>query len=107
MSATIRIAAAGDVHCSPANREQTIAAFERLGSSADLLLLAGDLTTHGEPEQAAILAEARSRIDMPVYAVLGNHDHHVGGAEALTRALAEADITVLEHEHAVCAVRGV
>jgi uncharacterized protein len=49
---TVRIAAAGDVHCEPRQREEALRAFAGLDGEADLLLLAGDLTTHGEPEQA-------------------------------------------------------
>ena len=55
----IRIAAAGDVHYGgEQDRDRARTAFAALAGRADLVLLAGDLTTHGEPEQAAILAEA-------------------------------------------------
>ncbi len=53
----IRIAAAGDIHCSEPLREHIARAFAEVSSHADLVLLAGDLTTHGEPEQAAVLAD--------------------------------------------------
>jgi uncharacterized protein len=108
MSGPIRIAAAGDVHCSEANRERTIEAFSRLAGQADVLLLAGDLTTHGEPEQAAVLAEACRRLgDMPVYAVLGNHDWHCDRVDELTATLAEAGVRVLEREHEVLTIADV
>ena len=55
---TVRIAAAGDVHCGPHNRDETLRAFAGLEGRCDLVLLAGDLTTHGHPEQAAIVVEA-------------------------------------------------
>ena len=54
---SIRIAAAGDIHIRDANREQLTEAFARLDGDVELVLLAGDLTTHGEPEQGAWLAE--------------------------------------------------
>lgn len=107
MSATIRIAAAGDVHCSEANRERMREAFARLDGQADVLLLAGDLTTHGEPEQAQVLIDARGELDAPVYAVLGNHDWHVGEGEALAAQLEEGGIRVLERDHAVLVHEGV
>jgi uncharacterized protein len=73
----IRIAAAGDVHFGrDSDRERANAAFGALEGRVDLILLAGDLTTHGEPEQAAILADAVRDLDIPVLTVLGNHDHH-------------------------------
>lgn len=107
MSRPVRIAAAGDVHCSPAIREQTLAAFARLRGKADVLLLAGDLTTHGEPEQADVLLEACAQLDMPVIAVLGNHDWHVGRGEELAAQLGEGGVRVLEREHLVLPVDGV
>ena len=50
----IRIAAAGDIHYGERadDRERAAEAFGALDERADLVLLAGDLTTHGEPEQA-------------------------------------------------------
>ena len=107
MAEPIRIAAAGDVHCSEASRAQTVEAFARLDGSADLLLLAGDLTTHGEPGQAAVLAEACAPLNLPILAVLGNHDHHADRAGELAPVLEEAGVTVLERDHAILPVRGV
>jgi Icc-related predicted phosphoesterase len=107
MGGSIRIAAAGDVHCSEANRDETAEAFARLAGKADVLLLAGDLTTHGEPEQAQVLIDACAPLDMPVCAVLGNHDWHAGRGEELIAQLQDAGITVLERDHAVLTVEGV
>src|ERR671921_1329742 len=107
MPESVRIAAAGDVHVRPAQREHAIRAFEGLDATADLLLLAGDLTTHGEPEQAEVLAEACRSLEMPIYAVLGNHDHHCSRGAELGPVLAEGGISVLERESATCRVRGV
>lgn len=103
----LRIAAAGDVHCSPENRDRAEAAFARLAGTADLLLLAGDLTTHGEPEQAAVLAGACRALEMPIFAVLGNHDWHTNQGDELRGVLAEGGITLLQRETAVCELRGV
>ena len=43
---TIRIAAAGDIHCHEGNRAEVTEAFARIGERAGLVLLAGDLATH-------------------------------------------------------------
>jgi uncharacterized protein len=103
----VRIAAAGDIHCHEGNREQTAAAFAALEGRADLVLLAGDLSTHGEPEQAQILAEAVQGLDVPIFTVLGNHDWHVNRADEFCAVLEEAGITVLERSHATPCVAGV
>src|SRR5690242_6425914 len=50
--AVIRIAAAGDIHASEATRDRVARAFAEVESQADVVLLAGDLTTTGQPEQA-------------------------------------------------------
>jgi Icc-related predicted phosphoesterase len=103
---TIRIAAAGDIHCHEGNREHVIEAFGALGD-IDLVLLAGDLTTHGEPEQAAIAAEACQAVDAPVLTVLGNHDWHVNRADELTAMLQEAGVTVLDRTTCICNAGGI
>jgi Icc-related predicted phosphoesterase len=103
----IRIAAAGDVHFGrEGDRERARASFAALEGRVDLILLAGDLTTHGEPEQAAILVDAVRELDIPVVSVLGNHDHHSGRADAVAAVLEEAGIVVLDRSHHVREVCG-
>jgi Icc-related predicted phosphoesterase len=103
----VRVAAAGDVHCREDHREQAIEAFAALRGSADVLLLAGDLTTHGEPEQAAVLADACRDLGMPVFAVLGNHDWHADRHAEVCAALRDGGITLLERAHAIAEIGGV
>jgi Icc-related predicted phosphoesterase len=102
----LRIAAAGDLHCSEQHREATREAFAALKGKADLVLLAGDLTTHGEPEQGAVLAEACAQLEVPVFAVLGNHDWHVNRRDALVQALAEGGVRVLDRDWVTCQAAG-
>jgi uncharacterized protein len=97
--ARVRVAAAGDVHCSPDNRDAVLTAFDAIEGAADVVLLAGDLTTHGEPEQAEVLAEACRGMDTPVVAVLGNHDYHANRADEVTEVLRGAGIQMLERSH--------
>ena len=103
----VRVAAAGDLHCREANAEQVGEAFRSIAPEADLILLAGDLTTHGEPAQAEFLARACAGIEVPVVAVLGNHDFHCNRAQELTAALDGAGVTVLDRASQVFDVSGI
>ena len=103
----IRIAATGDIHLGREGDQQRWArAFARLRDRVDLVLLAGDLTTHGEPEQGAMVAAAAREIDVPVLAVLGNHDWHVNRHDDLVAILQEGGIDVLERDHRVLELCG-
>lgn len=104
-SALVRIAAAGDMHCQPSRADEAREAFGQLAGEIDLLLLAGDLTTHGQPEQARVLADACRDLDVPIFAVLGNHDWHCDQAPELRPILEDAGITVLEREAATLCIR--
>jgi Icc-related predicted phosphoesterase len=103
----IRIAAAGDVHASEATRERVERAFAQVEHEADVILLAGDLTTTGEPEQARVLADACRDLSIPVFAVLGNHDFHAGRAADVTALLEEAGVRMLDRCWKACDVAGV
>jgi Icc-related predicted phosphoesterase len=101
MAKTIRVAAAGDIHCSEPLRDHITHAFAELAGHVDLVLLAGDLTTHGEPEQAAVLADACRQLDLAVYAVLGNHDYHANRCDEVIAVLEEGGVHVLQRGFAV------
>jgi Icc-related predicted phosphoesterase len=96
------IAATGDVHCREANREAVVASFAGLDAEIDLVLIAGDLTSHGTLDEAEILCEAAAATPAPVYAVLGNHDWHNDEAESILARLAEGGVEVLDRRAAVC-----
>jgi Icc-related predicted phosphoesterase len=107
MAASIRIAAAGDIHSDGLDRERVELAFERIVDAADLVLLAGDLTTHGQLEQAQVLADVCREFPLPVICVLGNHDWHSDRTAELTELLTAAGVIVLDRNHVVQSVRGV
>jgi Icc-related predicted phosphoesterase len=104
--AQLRIAAAGDVHCSEDNRDAVLTAFDTIEGEVDVVLLAGDLTTHGEPEQGAVLADACRGMETPVVAVLGNHDLHSNRADDLVEVLEEAGIRVLDRSNTTVSAGG-
>jgi uncharacterized protein len=102
----IRIAAAGDIHFGERDRGRAVATFGALAGRVDLVLLAGDLTTHGEPEQAAIVADACRDLGVPVLTVLGNHDWHANRAAEVIAALEAGGIVVLERAHRILELCG-
>jgi Icc-related predicted phosphoesterase len=96
----VRIAAIGDVHCSPACRGSLHAILEQVAASADVLALCGDLTNHGLPDEAhALVHELSSLGAVPIVAVLGNHDYEAGQLEELRRILTDAGIHLLDGGH--------
>jgi Icc-related predicted phosphoesterase len=97
----VRIAAAGDVHAGEALRDRLARGFAQVEEECELVLLAGDLTTHGLPEQAVVLADACRHLRVPVIAVLGNHDHHSGMTEELKTELRRGGILVLDGDHTI------
>jgi Icc-related predicted phosphoesterase len=104
---SVRVAAVGDVHLDEDVLGRFRPALEQLGDKADVLLLAGDLTRHGTPEEARCVAAEFGGLAVPVVAVLGNHDYHTDQPEAVTEVLRDAGITVLEKSSTVLDVGGV
>ena len=104
---SIRVAAAGDIHCHDANRDEIAEAFAKIDGTVDLILLAGDLTTHGEPEQGRVLADACRSLETPVVAVLGNHDWHVNRRDELVRVIEDGAVRVLDRDWMICRPRGI
>ncbi len=103
----IRIAAAGDIHASEATRPETAQAFAEVAARADLVLLAGDLTQHGRVDEAEVVADACRGVDVPVVAVLGNHDYHSDRQADVSAALVDAGVIVLERDSTILEVDGV
>ena len=100
----MRIAAAADIHASEASADRVERAFADLEGAADVVLLAGDLTTSGEPEQGEVIADACRGLDLPIFAVLGNHDHNAQRTDELEKVLGGAGVRLLDRECATCEV---
>ncbi|WP_327327730.1 metallophosphoesterase [Streptomyces sp. NBC_01210] len=103
----IRVAAVGDIHMGRDSAGTLRPAFDTLGECADVLLLAGDLTRHGTVDEAEVVAGEVAGLDVPVVAVLGNHDYNNDQQAEVTALLGGAGVTVLESESAVLDVGGV
>jgi Icc-related predicted phosphoesterase len=94
----LRIAAVGDIHVSKTSQGAFQPVFAQITASADVLLLCGDFTDYGMPEEARILARELSAVKIPVIAVLGNHDYEGGKQDEIRQILTDAGTTVLDGE---------
>ena len=98
--AFVRVAAVGDLHCTKTSQGAFLPLFAAIRDSADLLLLAGDLTDYGLPEEAQILTRELGAIRIPVVGVLGNHDRESGKEAEVRHVLSESGIKVLDGDAA-------
>jgi Icc-related predicted phosphoesterase len=94
--AFVRVAAVGDLHCTKTSLGAFQPLFGAIRDAADVLLIAGDLTDYGLPEEAHILTRELSAIRIPVVAVLGNHDRESGKEADVRHVLSEAGVIVLD-----------
>ena len=102
----VRVAAVGDVHCTKTSQGALQPLFQQINDSADILVLCGDLTDYGLPEEAQVLAkELTISLKIPVIAVLGNHDFESGQAQEVQRILGDAGVRTLDGDG--CEVHGI
>jgi Icc-related predicted phosphoesterase len=92
----MRVAATGDIHFSPQSYDRIRDAMQRVRDEADVLVLAGDLTNFGKPEEMTSLLNALVRLRIPTVAVLGNHDYESGQQEELSKMMLAEGIKVLD-----------
>lgn len=97
----IRLAAVADLHAGDDAREALASQFAGLAAEADLLLLAGDLTRAGQPEEAEALASVLREVGVPVVAVLGNADYDAEQAEAIVTIMRESGVHMLDRTSVV------
>ena len=102
----VRIAALADLHYARSPEPAVREVLAQAGRECDVLLLCGDLTDHGLPEEAVDLArEIHAAVSVPVIAVLGNHDFEGGKQEEIKRLLCDSGLRVLDGD--ATEVRGV
>jgi Icc-related predicted phosphoesterase len=96
-STSLRVAAIGDLHCPRTSPEDLRQLFHELGTEADVLLLCGDLTDYGKPDEARVLMDHLSHLKpLPVLAVLGNHEFECGKQDEISKILSDGGVTVLD-----------
>lgn len=91
----VRIAAIADLHYRE-QQESPDPLLMQAAQSADVLVLCGDLTDYGLPEEAARLARECAAVRIPIVAVLGNHDYQSGREGEVRRILIDAGVNVLD-----------
>src|SRR5258708_27802773 len=74
----MRIAATADLHFTPQRYDSIREPMSRLKDEADVLIIAGDLTNFGKPEEMSSFLAALVRLRIPIVAVLGDHDYETG-----------------------------
>lgn len=98
----VRIAAVGDIHVHESDKGKWKEYFEKISRSADVLLIAGDLTNTGDESEAEVLLEELRACTIPVIAVLGNHDYEKGRHKLIRQILQKhAALHVLDGESSV------
>jgi len=98
MSQTVRIAAVADIHVGTAPNPAFHSLLTQVTDAADILLICGDLTHHGQAEEAEVVVRDLGRLRIPVLVVLGNHDYHGDQQDEIRRILKAAGIQVLDGE---------
>lgn len=93
---SLTVAAIGDIHVGETSVHPYRELFREISDRADVLVLAGDLTNHGKPREAEVLAEDLRGIGIPVVAVLGNHDYECGHVEEMQHILEQAGVRFLD-----------
>jgi Icc-related predicted phosphoesterase len=93
----VRVAALSDIHYSKGSHGVLLPVFERISETSDVLVLAGDLTDYGLPEEAKVLArDLTSMVKIPTVAVLGNHDFESGQEAEVSKILSDAGVKMLD-----------
>jgi Icc-related predicted phosphoesterase len=92
----MRIAATADLHFTPERYSALRDQLDRVRDEADVLIVAGDLTNYGKPEEMEPLLNAFVRLRLPIIVVLGNHDYESGKQVELAQTMTAAGIKVLD-----------
>jgi uncharacterized protein len=92
----MRIAATADLHFTPQRYGPLRDELNKVRDEADVLVVAGDLTNYGKPDEMEPLVSVLVRLRVPVVAVLGNHDYECDKQNELVRMMTTEGIKVLD-----------
>jgi Icc-related predicted phosphoesterase len=92
----IRIAALGDVHYGTGSPASVQPLVGEISQRADVLLLCGDMTNHGLPDEARALAKDLAAVKIPIVAVFGNHEYESGRVGEIRQIMTDIGAQVLD-----------
>jgi Icc-related predicted phosphoesterase len=93
----LRLAATADLHYSRSSQGKCRFLFSHASRHADFLVVCGDLTHRGLAAEARVLAaDLKAFCQVPVIAVLGNHDLEAGQGAEVEAILNGAGVTILD-----------
>lgn len=93
----MRIAATADLHFSKTSAGVLQPLLSQITTAADILVIAGDLTDYGLPEEArGLVKDLSAVVRIPIVVVLGNHDFESGSEQEIRQILTDGGITVLD-----------
>jgi Icc-related predicted phosphoesterase len=92
----MRVAAVADIHLKAEDQEKNVSQFSVVNELADVLVIAGDFTNHGRPEEMRACMAVLEHVHLPIVAVLGNHDHESGNQDELAGMLRLAGVHLLD-----------
>jgi Icc-related predicted phosphoesterase len=97
----VRVAAISDVHCKRDSKQVLRPVFDQIAGEADVLLVCGDITHLGLPEEACVFLEQAVPVlnKIPVLCVLGNHDFESGKQDALWEQLSGAGLIMMDGDN--------
>lgn len=95
---SLRIGAIADIHVGRSSFLSYANIFNAIGIHADVLLLCGDLTHNGYPQEAEKLVQELSGCTIPKLAVLGNHDFHQNKQQEIKNILRNGGIICVDDE---------
>jgi Icc-related predicted phosphoesterase len=102
----VRIAAISDIHYSKTSQGSLQPLFAQITESADVLVIAGDLTDYGLAEEARVLVkDLTASLKIPAVGVLGNHDFETGEEKEIMKILQDAGVRMLDGD--TCEVHGI
>lgn len=75
--------------------QQAIAHLNQLDPRPDVVVATGDLTHRGQVEEYEMLRSLLSRLEIPLYLLLGNHDNH----QAFYQVFKDCDYLPFDHQY--------
>lgn len=103
-----RLAAIGDLHVKGTLTANLDSVLRSLPDKVDALVIAGDITDGGRLIEVEAAAEILRQVEVPIVAVLGNHDRRSLRPAAFRRALQQAGVQLLDGDsHVIINQQGV